>query len=204
VSVRETDRGRGHGGGDPSGRRLGEARQSAAGRDRSLAQTKAGGSSTAGTPRHARRWVTRAAAETERLGAELAAELGPDGVLLLTGELGSGKTVLARGVATALGIDPRQVLSPTFNLIREHRGAAGRPPRMVHVDLYRLEPWEAAALGLDEVLAGAGVKVVEWAERLPEAPPGPATLALHLRRLPGGEDGEREIVEIVPEELRRF
>jgi tRNA threonylcarbamoyl adenosine modification protein YjeE len=128
-------------------------------------------------------------------------------VLLLTGELGSGKTVLARGVAAALGIDPRQVLSPSFNLIREHRGAAGHPPRLVHVDLYRLEPQEAAALGLDEVLAGAGVKVVEWAERLPEAPPaGPATLALHLRRLPGGEGGEREIVEIVeivPEEVRR-
>jgi 3-hydroxybutyryl-CoA dehydrogenase len=153
---------------------------------------------TGGKPRHARRWITRAAAETERLGAELAAELGPDGVLLLTGELGSGKTVLARGVAAALGVDPRQVVSPTFNLIREHRGAAGRPPRMVHVDLYRLEPREAAALGLDEVLAGAGVKVVEWAERLPEASPaGPATLALHLRRMPGGEDGEREIVEIV-------
>jgi tRNA threonylcarbamoyladenosine biosynthesis protein TsaE len=149
-------------------------------------------------PRHARRWITRAAAETERLGAELAPELGPDGVLLLTGELGTGKTVLARGVAAALGIDPRQVLSPSFNLIREHRGAPGRPPRLVHVDLYRLEPQEAAALGLDEVLAGAGVKVVEWAERLPAAPPaGPATLALHLRRLPGGEGGKREIVEVV-------
>ena len=96
------------------------------------------------------------------------------------------------------------MLSPTFNLIREHRGAAGRLPRMVHVDLYRLEPREAAALGLDEVLAGAGVKVVEWAERLPEASPaGPVTLALHLRRLPGGEHEEREIVEIVPEEWRQ-
>ena len=151
-------------------------------------------------PAHARRWITRAAAETERLGGQLAAELGPDGVLLLTGELGSGKTVLARGVAAALGIDPRQVLSPTFNLIREHGGAAGGPPRMVHVDLYRLEPREAAALGLDEVLAGPGVKVVEWSERLPAAPPaGPATLALRLRRVPGGADEEREIVEIVPE-----
>ena len=180
MSAPRPDRGEGHGG------------------------TEAGGRSTPGGPRHARRWITRAAAETERLGAELAPELGPDGVLLLTGELGSGKTVLARGVAAALGIDPRQVLSPSFNLIREHRGAAGRPPRLVHVDLYRLEPREAAALGLDEILAGAGVKVVEWAERLPEAPPaGPATLALRLRRLPGGEGGEREIVEIVPEELGR-
>jgi 3-hydroxybutyryl-CoA dehydrogenase len=141
-----------------------------------------------------RRWITRAAAETERLGAELAAELVPDGVLLLSGELGSGKTVLARGVAGALGIDPRQVLSPTFNLIREHSGDAGR---LVHVDLYRLQPEETAGLGLDEVLAAPGVKVVEWAERLriPVGTPAPA-LALLLRRLPeeGGE--AREIVEV--------
>jgi tRNA threonylcarbamoyladenosine biosynthesis protein TsaE len=149
----------------------------------------------------ARRWVTRTAAETERLGAELAPELGADGVLLLAGELGSGKTVLARGVAAALGIDPRQVLSPSFTLMREHRGAAGL---LVHVDLYRLEPEQAAGLGLDEVLAGAGVKVVEWAERLPAPPPaGAPTLALRLRRLPDGGDEVREIVELAPGEWTR-
>jgi tRNA threonylcarbamoyladenosine biosynthesis protein TsaE len=197
VSVPGPGRGEAHGGGSsgaPFGRLEGEASQSTAGPGQPLAQREAGARSAPG-----RRWITRAAAETERLGAELAAELGPDGALLLTGELGSGKTVLARGVAAALGIDPRQVLSPTFNLIREHRGAAGSPPRMVHVDLYRLEPREAAGLGLDEVLAGPGVKVVEWAERLPGPPPGgAATLALRLRRLPGGGDEEREIVEIAP------
>ena len=157
----------------------------------------------------ARRWITRGAAETERLGAELAPELRPDGVLLLSGELGSGKTVLARGLAGALGIDPRQVLSPTFNLIREHRGTAGS---MVHVDLYRLEPEETAALGLDEVLATGGVKVVEWAERLPappaataaasspSSPPSPLSpvVALRLRRLPVEGDEAREIVEELP------
>lgn len=146
-----------------------------------------------------RRWITRTPAETERLGTELAAEVGPDGILLLSGELGSGKTVLARGVAAALGIDPRQVLSPTFNLVREHRGAAGG--RLVHVDLYRLEPEETAALGLEELLAASGVKVVEWAERLalpPVAATGTAPLALRLRRLPGGDGERREIVEIMP------
>jgi tRNA threonylcarbamoyladenosine biosynthesis protein TsaE len=152
-------------------------------------------------PGRARRWITRGAAETERLGAELAAELVPDGVLLLRGELGSGKTVLARGVAGALGIDPRQVLSPTFTLIREHRGAGGR---LVHVDLYRLAPEEAAGLGLDEVLAAPGVKVVEWAERLPPSVPGESAaaelparpaLALRLRRLPEEGPEAREIVE---------
>jgi tRNA threonylcarbamoyladenosine biosynthesis protein TsaE len=145
----------------------------------------------------ARRWITRSAAATERLGAELASEVGPDGVLLLTGELGSGKTVLARGLAGALGIDPRQVLSPTFNLIREHRGDAGR---MVHVDLYRLEPEQAGGLGLEELLDAPGVKVVEWAERLPPTLRGSA-LALRLRRLPDGGGEVREIVEIAPDDL---
>lgn len=152
-----------------------------------------------------RRWVTRGEAETEGLGAALAAELAPDGVLLLSGDLGSGKTVLARGVASALGIDPRQVLSPTYNLIREHRGAGGS---LVHVDLYRLRPEEAAGLGLDELLAGPGVKVVEWAERLPRpsfvvasaARPAAALLALTLRRLPESGADAREILEAVRED----
>jgi tRNA threonylcarbamoyladenosine biosynthesis protein TsaE len=135
-----------------------------------------------------RRWVTRSEEETRALGRDLAKELLPDGVLLLSGELGSGKTVLSRGIGEGLGLDPREVQSPTFTLIREHRGSGGR---LVHVDLYRLEPAEAAALGLEELLAGPGVKVVEWAERLPFAVPG--ARALRLDRTPDGEG--REIVE---------
>jgi tRNA threonylcarbamoyladenosine biosynthesis protein TsaE len=135
-----------------------------------------------------RSWRTRSEAETQALGRALARELAPDGILLLSGELGSGKSVLARGIGEGLGIDPRDVQSPTFTLIREHRGSGGR---LVHVDLYRLEPGQVAALGLDELLAGPGVKVVEWAERLPFAVPG--ARALRLARL-AEEDG-REIVE---------
>ena len=135
-----------------------------------------------------RRWVTRSEEETQSLGRTLARELAPDGVLLLSGELGTGKSVLARGIGEGLGIDPRQVQSPTFTLIREHRGSGGR---LVHVDLYRLEPEQAAALGLEELLAGPGVKVVEWAERLPFAVPG--ALVLRLARLAEGEG--REIVQ---------
>jgi tRNA threonylcarbamoyladenosine biosynthesis protein TsaE len=133
-----------------------------------------------------RRWRTRSATETRELGRVLAAGLAPDGVLLLSGELGSGKTVLAQGIGEGLGIDPRDVQSPTFTLIREHRGTGGR---LVHVDLYRLNPEEAAALGLEELLAGPGVKVVEWAERLPFPVPG----ARRLRLVRHG--AEREIVE---------
>jgi tRNA threonylcarbamoyladenosine biosynthesis protein TsaE len=133
-----------------------------------------------------RRWSTRGEEETRALGRELARELAPDGVLLLSGELGTGKTVLARGIGEGLGIDPREVQSPTYTLIREHQGRLGG---LVHVDLYRLAPAETAALGLEELLAGPGIKVVEWAERLPFAVPG----ALKLRLARAGE--HREIVE---------
>ena len=133
------------------------------------------------------------------MGRALARELAPDGVLLLSGELGSGKTVLARGIGEGLGIDAREVQSPTFTIIREHEGSGGR---LVHVDLYRLAPEETAGLGLDELLAGPGVKVVEWAERLPFAVPG--ARRLRLRRLAGGE-GEggqtREIAEETGNEI---
>ena len=130
-----------------------------------------------------RRWRTRTEEETRALGRELVRELAPDGVLLLSGELGSGKTVLARGIGEGLGIDPREVQSPTYTLIREHAGG------FIHVDLYRLSPEETAALGLEELLAGPGIKVVEWAERLAFGVPGALRLVFERQ----GEG--REIVE---------
>jgi tRNA threonylcarbamoyladenosine biosynthesis protein TsaE len=134
-----------------------------------------------------RRWRTAGPEETRRLGEDLARELLPEGILLLSGDLGAGKTVLAQGVAAGLGIDPLEVQSPSFTLVREHEGPLGR---LVHVDLYRLEPAEVLGLGAEEILADRAVKVVEWAERLPFAAPG----ALCLRLVRGA--GEvREIVE---------
>lgn len=111
---------------------------------------------------------SRSVAETEAVGAELAALLGPDDTLLLRGGLGAGKTVLVRGLARALGVDPGEIQSPTFTLVREHLGAGGA--RLVHLDLYRLEPQEVESAGIEELLAGPGVKAVEWAERLPFEP----------------------------------
>ncbi|MES1246033.1 MAG: tRNA (adenosine(37)-N6)-threonylcarbamoyltransferase complex ATPase subunit type 1 TsaE [Acidobacteriota bacterium] len=131
-----------------------------------------------------RPWRTsRDEAATRALGRDLASELAPDGVLLLSGDLGAGKTVLTQGLAEGLGIDPREVQSPTFTLIREHEGPGGR---LIHVDLYRLEPGETGAIGIEELLAGPGVKVVEWAERLPFEVPGATWLRL-LRSTDGRE-----------------
>lgn len=131
-------------------------------------------------------WTTSSESETQRLGATLAAELLPDGVLLLDGDLGAGKTVLARGVAEAVGVDPAEVQSPTFVVMREHEGTHCR---LLHVDLYRLEPEEVPGVGLEEELAGPGVKVVEWADRLPFEVPG----ALRVRLSRAG--GERRRIE---------
>lgn len=129
--------------------------------------------------------VSHSEEETRLLGRELGARLRPDGALLLVGEMGSGKTVLAQGVAAALGIDPAEVQSPTFTLVHEHHGSHGE---LIHVDLYRLETSEIEAIGLEEILVRTAVKVVEWAERLPFEVPGAARV--RLERL---GDGAHEI-----------
>ena len=134
-----------------------------------------------------RAWHSGGVDDTRRVGAELAGELAPDGILLLQGELGSGKTV--RGLAEGLGIDPQQIQSPSYTLIRDHRQAE---QRLVHVDLYRLEPGEEAALGLEELLHGHGVKAVEWAERL--SFPVCGALRLEIRRVEA--EGQRVLREL--------
>ena len=109
-------------------------------------------------------WITTSEKETRCLGETLARELFPDGILLLQGNLGIGKTVLAQGVARGLGIDPGQVQSPSFTLVRHHKGERAD---MIHIDLYRLEVGEVEGIGIWEILESPGVKVVEWSERLP-------------------------------------
>lgn len=134
---------------------------------------------------------TKSADETRQLGLELAARLRPDGTALLFGDLGSGKTVLTQGIAEGLGLDAALVQSPTFTLIHEYdrdpRSRRG-PVRLVHVDLYRLEPEEVDAIGVEEFLAGDGVKVVEWAERLQQPPS-----AIEVRLRMGAAPEEREV-----------
>lgn len=122
-----------------------------------------------------RSWRSASVEATERIGRELAAELAPDGALLLRGELGAGKTALVRGLAAGLGVAAGEVQSPTFTLLREHRGTGGR---LLHFDLYRLSPREVADSGFEELLLGPGVKAVEWPERLPFDVPGAWTLTI--------------------------
>ena len=107
--------------------------------------------------------VTRSEEETLRAGIELAADLRAGDVVLLRGDLGTGKTCFARGVAMGLGVRPEEVRSPTFTLINPYQG---RVP-VHHIDLYRIDAEsELDELGLEEILGADGVALVEWPERL--------------------------------------
>lgn len=107
-------------------------------------------------------FTSRSPSETQDVGRRLAAHLRGDDVVALWGELGSGKTVLARGLATGLGADPGAVSSPTFVILHEHRG--GRLP-LFHLDLYRLESGGLGSTGWEECLEAGGVTAIEWPER---------------------------------------
>jgi len=108
---------------------------------------------------------TRTEEETIALGEELARALKPPAVVLLIGELGAGKTTLAKGIVKGLGAaQPEDVSSPSFTLIHEY----GVGPTVYHIDLYRLEEArEAATLGIEELLEREAVVLVEWGERFP-------------------------------------
>src|SRR5258707_12703275 len=106
--------------------------------------------------------ISHTPAETMEFGRQLATTLRPGDVIALTGDLGAGKTCLVKGIAAGLGIT-QDVTSPTFTLIHEYRG--GRLP-LAHVDLYRLnDELEAINIGIEDYLNGAGLTVIEWAER---------------------------------------
>jgi len=106
--------------------------------------------------------------------------------VLLIGNLGAGKTTLAKGIVSGLGAaDPEEVTSPSFTLIHEYGNG-----RVYHVDLYRLEELrEVASLGLDEILDRDAIVLIEWGERFPQILP-PERTEIRIQALP---DDEREI-----------
>jgi tRNA threonylcarbamoyladenosine biosynthesis protein TsaE len=112
--------------------------------------------------------VTNSAEETRALGEQLAERLSAGDVVTLEGELGAGKSELARGIARGLGVT-ETVTSPSFTILNVYE--SGRCP-LYHFDWYRLESEEELyELGMDEYLGGDGIAVIEWAERCPEAVP---------------------------------
>jgi len=122
--------------------------------------------------------------ETIALGEHLARSLPRGATVLLIGNLGAGKTTLAKGIVQGWGAAPAdEVSSPTFTLIHEY----GSPPAVYHVDLYRLDSTrDAATLGLDELFDSPALVIVEWGERFPELMPLEC-IQIRLRALAGDE-----------------
>ena len=111
---------------------------------------------------------THSEEETVELGRTIARELPSRAVILLIGNLGAGKTTLAKGIISGFGVaEPEDVASPTFTLIHEYgRGL------VYHVDLYRLDtPAQVATLGLDEIFDREAVVLIEWGEKFRELLP---------------------------------
>ena len=125
-----------------------------------------------------RQVVTHSPEETIVLGRRVAAELSPPCVVILEGELGSGKTTLVKGIVAGLGAAAEEeVTSPSFTLVHEY----GRDPKVYHVDLYRVEgARELSTLGLDEMLDQPAVVLVEWGEKLSLAVPALRIKLSHL------------------------
>jgi tRNA threonylcarbamoyladenosine biosynthesis protein TsaE len=130
--------------------------------------------------------------QTIALGERLARTLPSHGVVLLSGNLGAGKTMLAKGIVSGLGAAPaEEVSSPTFTLIHEY--GAGR---VYHVDLYRLEePRELATLGLDELFDRHALVLIEWGERFSHFLP-PRRTEIRIRAV-DHDEREIEVTEIL-------
>lgn len=107
--------------------------------------------------------ITDSEEETQKLAQSYAEQLEPGDVVCLNGPLGAGKTQFVKGLASYYGINPSDVLSPTFTLIHEYEG---RLP-IYHFDCYRMEtPEEALEIGAEEYFYGEGVSIIEWPEKI--------------------------------------
>ena len=113
-------------------------------------------------------FTTRSGADTVEVGRKLVKLLKPPQLLLLRGDLGTGKTTLVKGIAQALdAAEPDEVTSPTFTLLHEYEGTQnGKPVKLYHIDVYRLEgERQLETLGLDELLTPDALVLVEWGDK---------------------------------------
>ena len=115
--------------------------------------------------------VTRSSEETTAWGREFAKRLTAPVLVLLTGDLGSGKTTLTKGIVAGLGAASEdEVTSPTFTLVHVY----GKEAKVYHADLYRIESFhDFETLGLEDVFAKPAVVILEWSERFPLQSPWP-------------------------------
>jgi len=136
-----------------------------------------------------KRWLCPTESETTTAGREIAHMLDGNAVVHLVGDLGSGKTFLARAIAAELGADPREVASPTFAIVHEYPRAEGPP--VIHIDGYRLSEnrREWLEIGIPELLAQPGIKLIEWPKReFSEFEDSHVEVTIRVR-----DDGAREI-----------
>jgi tRNA threonylcarbamoyladenosine biosynthesis protein TsaE len=113
-------------------------------------------------------FTTQSGADTVEVGRQLVKLLKPPQLLLLRGDLGTGKTTLVKGIAQALdAAEPDEVTSPTFTLLHEYEGTLnGKPVKLHHIDVYRLEgERQLETLGLDELLTPDALVLVEWGDK---------------------------------------
>ncbi len=133
----------------------------------------------------------------ELLGRQLTERFPQGVVVLLVGPLGAGKTVMARGIARGVGVR-EPVISPTYTIIADYRLSTGS---FHHVDLYRIEGQEQLDnLGLEDIIRGGGIVLIEWGEKLAQAPGLRAALGSHVRvSISLARDGGRDLsIEEVP------
>jgi tRNA threonylcarbamoyladenosine biosynthesis protein TsaE len=141
--------------------------------------------------------ITHSAEETTSWGRQFAARLKAPIVVLLSGDLGSGKTTLTKGIVSGLGAaSEEEVTSPTFTLVHVYGVSQRSGSKVHHVDLYRIENFhDFETLGMEDVFEKPGVLIVEWAERFPLKAPWPQ-IRVRLEHL----EGDTRRLTVLPED----
>jgi tRNA threonylcarbamoyladenosine biosynthesis protein TsaE len=126
--------------------------------------------------------ITHSAEETMRWGREFSKRLNAPVLVLLAGDLGTGKTTLTKGIVSGLGVaNEDDVTSPTFTLVHVY----GRPAKVYHADLYRIESFhDFETLGMEDMFTAPSVAILEWSERFPLQSPWPQ-IRIRLEHLGG-------------------